>query len=103
MSLHSWKGQHWASKQRWLAEGMDLSREFHVYGLEWTPTELIWYFDGQEIRRLSHEICHRETAVLKWAGDVTHALDGTSMDVDWVRVYEQVPAPSVPTAAHAAD
>jgi len=26
-------------------------------------------------------------AVIKWAGPVTEAIDGTSMDVDFVRVY----------------
>jgi hypothetical protein len=27
------------------------------------------------------------TAVLSWAGPVNDALDGKSMDVDWVRVW----------------
>ncbi|NQU43347.1 family 16 glycosylhydrolase [bacterium] len=106
MNLHSWSGKHWSKHRNWYAEGSDLSQEFHVYGMEWTPTELVWYFDGKEIRRLSQDICHREspvylsTAVIRWAGEVTDALDGTSMDVDWVRVYERIPAP--PTVAEKA-
>jgi len=28
------------------------------------------------------------TAVMPWAGAATDALIGTSMDVDWVRVYK---------------
>jgi len=105
MTLHDWKDEHWATTKRWHADGMDLSEDFHVYGFEWTPTELVWYFDGQEIRRISHEICHREapvffsTAVTEGAGTVTDVLDGTSMDVDWVRVYERIPSAPIPVSS----
>lgn len=43
----------------WIAEGEplgmykfktpDLSLGFHKYGLKWTPTQLTYYFDGQEV------------------------------------------------------
>jgi hypothetical protein len=29
----------------------DLTKEFHVYALEWKPDELIWYMDGKEVHR----------------------------------------------------
>jgi hypothetical protein len=29
------------------------------------------------------------TAVITWAGPMADALDGKSMDVDWVRVYRK--------------
>jgi beta-glucanase (GH16 family) len=73
----------------------DLGHSFHVYGLEWNEEELIYYFDGQEIRRMGNEICHGESpvrlslAIIRWAGAVTDAIDGTSMDVDWVRVWQR--------------
>jgi hypothetical protein len=28
-------------------------------------------------------------AIIKWAGEVTDAIDGTVMEVDYVRVYEK--------------
>jgi hypothetical protein len=28
------------------------------------------------------------TAVLPWAGKISDRLDGTSMDVNWVRAYQ---------------
>ena len=73
----------------------DLGHSFHVYGLEWNEKELIYYFDGQEIRRMENEICHGESpvrlslAIIRWAGAVTDAIDGKSMDVDWVRVWQR--------------
>ncbi|HEY3320006.1 MAG TPA: glycoside hydrolase family 16 protein [Planctomycetota bacterium] len=94
MNLHNWAGEHWAKSETWKAPE-DLSKEFHVYGLEWTESELIWTFDGKPIRHLKHTICkdaapvRLSTAVFPWAGKVSDALDGTSMDVDWVRVYKR--------------
>lgn len=75
----------------------DLGHSFHVYGLEWNEKELIYYFDGREIRRIENEICHGPSpiwlslAIIRWAGPVTDAIDGKSMDVDWVRVWQQSP------------
>lgn len=95
MNIHSWSGKHRAQHKRWIAAGHDLSKEFHLYGLEWTTKELVWYFDGQEIRRDANTVCHSEapvylsSAIMKWAGEVTDKIDGTSMDVDYVRVYER--------------
>jgi beta-glucanase (GH16 family) len=94
MNLHNWAGEHWAKSKTWDAP-MDLSKDFHVYGLEWDDKDLVWYFDGKEIRRLKHTICkdaatvRLSTAVFPWAGKITDALDGASMDVDWVRIYKR--------------
>lgn len=98
-----WDGQQWQpipnARQHepsrvWRVDPKyDLSREFHVYGLLWNERELVYYFDGQEIRRQPHDICHGPApvwlslAIMPWAGPVTDAIDGTSMDVDYVRVW----------------
>ena len=72
----------------------NLGSAFHTYGLEWTKDSLIYSFDGKVMRRLKNEICHSPApiylseAILTWAGAVTDAIDGTSMDVDWVKVYQ---------------
>ncbi|WP_111708276.1 family 16 glycosylhydrolase [Lutibacter citreus] len=69
--------------------------EYHTYGLEWNEQELIFYFDGKEIRREENTFCHSETpiwlslAIIKWSGTVTDAIDGTSMKVDYVRYYNK--------------
>lgn len=95
MNIHNWSGTHWAKHKRFRAEGQNLAETFHVYGLAWDEKELVWYFDGREIRREPNTICHNPApvwlslAVITWAGPVTDAIDGTSMDVDFVRVYER--------------
>jgi beta-glucanase (GH16 family) len=96
-NIHNWSGKHWAKATRIPIDGVELGDAFHTYGLEWNKQELIWYFDGKEIRREANSICHGEApvwlslAILDWAGPVTDAIDGTSMDVDYVRVFRQQP------------
>ncbi|NQU43586.1 glycoside hydrolase family 16 protein [bacterium] len=75
-----------------------LSADFHVYGLEWTPEDLVYYLDGEEIERKPSRNAQLpvypwvSTAVLAWGGPITDRLDGKSMDVDWVRVWKKKPA-----------
>ncbi|MCU6710495.1 S-layer homology domain-containing protein [Paenibacillus sp. J5C_2022] len=82
------------TSKRTLAEE-DLSNDFHTYGLEWTEQELIYYFDGMEIARkpvynaAAPVTPILSTAVLNWAGMITDAAHGKSMDVDYVRVYSK--------------
>ena len=93
-NLHWWGGEHWAKSFQWKAP-FDLSTRSHTLGLEWTQDELLWYFDGKQVRRQEHTICRSparvrfSTAVMPWAGKITDALDGTSMIVDYVRVWQR--------------
>ena len=90
MSLHDGVA---ASKTH--APRVDLSSDYHVYGLEWTARELIYYFDGQVVDRKPVDSDAPEcavflsTAVANWAGPVTKHLDGSAMLIDWVRVYRR--------------
>jgi beta-glucanase (GH16 family) len=73
---------------------VNFARDFHVYGLKWTKEELVFYFDGKPIRREKNEFCHSPApvwlslAIIPWAGNVTDAIDGTQMEVDYVRIYK---------------
>lgn len=93
--LQSWDGHQWTdipgTDSR--TERVDLSRDFHVYGLEWNERELVFYFDGRALRREPNVFCHGpapvllSSAIIRWAGQVSDRIDGTSMDVDYVRIY----------------
>jgi beta-glucanase (GH16 family) len=73
----------------------NFARDFHVFGFEWTEQELVWFLDGKELRREKNAFCLSPAsvwlslAIIKWAGEVTDAIDGTVMEVDYVRVYEK--------------
>jgi len=101
--------------------GVDLSEDFHVYRVEWEPTSIRWFFDG--------ELYHVVTSEQWWSagapgdslapfdspfhfllnvavgGDWPGPPDGGTefpqeMTVDWVRVYDLSQYP-FPGEAHA--
>ncbi len=73
--------------------GIDMSLDFHTYAASWNEREIVFYLDGREIDRKPNTKANLEcvvllsTAVVGWAGPVTDRINGTSMLVDWVRVY----------------
>lgn len=76
-------------------DAADFGADYHTYGLLWTEDEIVFYQDRKELRRVPNEFCHSESpiwlseAIIRWAGTVSSAIDGTSMKVDWVRYYQQ--------------
>ncbi|MEK6796041.1 MAG: glycoside hydrolase family 16 protein [Spirochaetota bacterium] len=92
----------WATHERILIPNADLSKEFHVYAAEWNEREIIWYFDDAPIRRISvldgvavasnEAKIYLSSAIIAWAGDgaVSDDLNGTTMQVDWVRAYKRI-------------
>ena len=86
----------------------NFASEYHVYGLEWNEDELVYYFDDKPIRRVENTgysgasagICdtaspvYLSAAIAEFAGAVTDEIDGTSMDVDWVKIYAQTDSAS---------
>jgi len=113
MTLHFYmdiegERDHFSSGKTWNAP-MDLDADFHLYGCEWNEKEVIWYFDGQPVRRLQHPFCHA-TADMRLSTVIMprqlekdkvalDTMDGVSMAVDWVRVYRKkrdLAAPNLP-------
>lgn len=77
-----------------ITKDMNFAKDYHTYGLDWTEEELVFYFDRKEIRRVKNEFCFSAApvwlslAIVSWAGEVTDAIDGTQMEVDYVRIYK---------------
>ncbi len=74
---------------------IDLSASYNVYGMLWEKDRVVFYLNGQEIWELEATIpgavpVRFSTAVSRFAGPITDALDGTKMSVDWVRAYRFV-------------
>lgn len=90
-------GQKWVDMASFNASDgkVNLARDFHTYGLEWSEKELVFYFDGKEIRREKNEFCYSPApvwlslAIIPWAGHVTDGINGTFMEVDYVRIYKR--------------
>lgn len=101
MTLHDWAPGHTGLAHDWADVNVNLSESFHTYAFEWrTDNSMTWYFDGVTVYSATPEQVNRgrsslplavlfSTKVLPFAGEPGPNLDGTSMDVDWVRVYQK--------------
>ena len=58
-----------------------------------------FYFDGELYHTMRNHVCFSEQTLLfslailkaEIAGPVTDAIDGTAMQIDWVRYYQRKP------------
>jgi beta-glucanase (GH16 family)/lysophospholipase L1-like esterase len=83
----------------------DYDTAFHVYGIEWTPTRVAFYVDGRVILTADKSVLGGAAAQwpfdqpfwLKlnlavggpYGGDPTSGTFPKTMEVDWVRVYQE--------------
>lgn len=84
--------------------------EYHIMGLEWNENELIWYLDGKIIRISPNVNAYKapvncydfapiylSAATIPWMnginGVIPDSVNGKNMEVDYVRVYENVTQP----------
>lgn len=69
----------------------NLNKGFNVIGVEWTPTEYVFYVDGKEIFRVEEGISHIEEFMIlsdEWPGEIEKANLPDKFIVDYVRVYK---------------
>jgi hypothetical protein len=93
-SSHSTNSRRWFSP---LPEGQVATER--VYALHWSPQELIWFVDGQIVRRSANFYAHEEsqvffsTAILRGKDAVTEsgvppaALNGRNVRVNYIRTF----------------
>lgn len=92
------KGEQWIDMATFDVEGgeVNFARDYHVFGLQWDEAELVFFLDGKELRREKNTFCHSPApiwlslAIIPWAGKISDKIDGTAMEVDYVRVFKPV-------------
>jgi len=78
--------------------------KFHVFALDWTSSEYVFYVDGKEFWRVDGGEKFKNVGINQqpnyiklsvesaaWAGDIPKDFMGSEMLVDYVRVYRQKP------------
>jgi beta-glucanase (GH16 family) len=96
-NLHEWEPEHKGHKVQQV-KTPDLSADFHIWGCEFTPTQIRFFFDGKLVgSRECSTFKHDEQNV--WLTSIASPLGGTkAVDenalpayayFDWVRVYEK--------------
>lgn len=76
---------------------VDLSKDFHLYALEWEPNEIRWYFDGALVHKSVLGVPHTphylilNTAVGgSWPGNPDSTTTFPQFhDIDYVRIYQR--------------
>ncbi|MCE5345956.1 MAG: glycoside hydrolase family 16 protein [Bacteroidales bacterium] len=68
--------------------GSRYSNDFFIYTLEWSCDKLIWKINNTEVFRQTSDI-PQEPMYVTIAGGLDKPINGmTSMEIDWVRVYQ---------------
>ena len=103
---YDWELKNAYMTQIWASDGKDqriwqsptnLTESYHVYGLEWTPSEVIWYIDGIERARQTTKVqdvpLYLELNIHNgndWSGYPDYDDPSTrTMDVDYVRAWSR--------------
>ena len=99
MTIHYNQGGHKNSSGWWGAEeGMDFSKGYHTYGVEWGPDKIVWYVDGVERRRYTGAGIPQEpmyvTATLALGAAWTVPPDGSTpfpgyLEIDHIKVWQR--------------
>ena len=70
--------------------GSRYSNDFFIYTLEWTTDKLVWKINNTEVFRQTSDVPQEPMYVLL-AGGLDKPINGmTSMEIDWVRVYQAI-------------
>ncbi|HOU96301.1 MAG TPA: glycoside hydrolase family 16 protein [Bacteroidales bacterium] len=68
--------------------GSKFAAKSFIYTLEWTPQMMVWKINGIEALKLTENV-PQEPMFVNLSGGTTRPLNGmTSMEIDWVRVYQ---------------
>ncbi|MDU0354085.1 family 16 glycosylhydrolase [Paraglaciecola aquimarina] len=96
-TLEYFDGQKWQVFHDYQSSDIaNFGEEYHTYGVAWDEDFFRFYFDGELYYTLRNDACFSETTILfslailkgNYSGEITDALDGTAMTIDYVRYYQ---------------
>jgi len=75
--------------------GVNDYRQYHIYGMEWSPELIVWYVDYKEVRRIPNPGVHKPQKLIMSMGfyDGHNSLPPANqlpapMYIDWIRYYK---------------
>jgi len=95
--------------------GDDFSSEFHRFGVSWEPDKIIWFVDGNEVKRIDKSDVKRIAAQsmylaanLAVGGDLPGSPDEQTKfpaeyEIDYIRVYQRKPPDTITAQTLAQD
>jgi beta-glucanase (GH16 family) len=68
--------------------GSKYANDFFIYELEWTPDKLVWKINGQIVMTQTSDV-PQEPMFINFSGGLDKPVNSlTTMEIDWVRVYQ---------------
>ena len=95
---HNWSDNVTAISAKTYDTGINLSNDFHIYGFEWTDTEMIFYFDGEEYHRGNVSLSYPLITILScyesrngnWTGTFDNSIPyPKEFKIDYFKVYKR--------------
>ena len=75
--------------------GMDLSSEMNIYWAEWDANEIKYGINDKMLRKADNinsknpVRLNLSVSVMDFNNEAADTIDGTSMKIDWVKVYRK--------------
>ena len=97
VSVHPWDDKALSEQSLDHYPACDVSQDFHVYGFEWLPTGMKFYFDGRLVKETSQSPAYPMTTFLGiyennaplWSGTIDpNGIYPKRFEVDYFRVYK---------------
>jgi beta-glucanase (GH16 family) len=87
---------HFPTLQEFSFTGPDYSQDYHTYAVDWEPNKIVWYIDGVERARATHEIPNEPMYIIvnlavggSWPGNPDETTHFPAYyDIDYIRVYK---------------
>lgn len=98
--VHTWDDPdlfEWQEEVVLEGDSSDYTDEWHTYAMDWTPEQLIFYVDGQEVARTEqspqYDMCmllslYTSTDPAYWGGGAASDVYPKVWEIDYVRVYK---------------
>lgn len=97
VSVHPWDDPNLKEQSLDYYPACDVSQDFHVYGFEWLPTGMKFYFDGQLVKETAQSPNYKMATFLGiyennaplWSGTIDpNGVYPKRFEVDYFRVYK---------------
>ena len=93
---------NWAkiSSPTYVTEHSDWTQDFHTFGVAWSPNALVWYIDGNEVRRITDQDFEISTQSMylianlavggNWPGSPDEStIFPAEYEIDYIRAYKK--------------
>ena len=95
--FRSFSGERHSSPTMSVQTGIDLSADFHTYGVLWEEGLVVWYIDGREVRRLAGvRVSDEPMNIIAqlvigsiWIGEPAASAIPATLEIDYIRAWQE--------------